>query len=100
MAEVMNQAALKNALQEWLPGWEESKGGKAIAKSFKFADFRAAMAFMNAVADDAEEMNHHPDWSNSYNTVDVQLSTHDAGGVTERDLALARAMESKAPAGQ
>ncbi|RLQ89110.1 4a-hydroxytetrahydrobiopterin dehydratase [Notoacmeibacter ruber] len=96
MTDVMKGDALKKALADWLPGWEVASSGDAIAKSFRFKDFRAAMAFMNDVADDAERLNHHPDWSNSYNTVDIQLTTHDAGGVTERDIELARIIESKA----
>ncbi len=100
MVDVMTGDDLRRALREWLPGWEEAEDGKAIEKSFKFADFGSAMGFMNAVAEEAERMNHHPDWSNSYNRVHVQLSTHDAGGVTERDIELARAMEAKAPARQ
>ncbi|MCP1199160.1 4a-hydroxytetrahydrobiopterin dehydratase [Notoacmeibacter sp. MSK16QG-6] len=100
MAQIMQEDDLDKALQQWLPGWEVAQSGKAIGKTFKFEDFPAAMAFMNAVGDEAEKMNHHPDWSNSYNRVDVELSTHDAGGVTERDIELARIMEEKAPSGQ
>lgn len=100
MANIMNGDDLERALRDWLPGWEVAQSGKAIGKDFKFADFPAAVAFMNAVAEDAERMNHHPDWSNSYNRVEVALTTHDAGGVTERDIELARAMEKHAPQGR
>ncbi|OXT02940.1 4a-hydroxytetrahydrobiopterin dehydratase [Notoacmeibacter marinus] len=99
MANIMTGDDLQKALRDWLPDWEAAPSSRAIRKSFKFTDFRAAMAFMNAVAEDAERMNHHPDWSNSYNRVEVELATHDAGGVTERDIELARAMENHAPKG-
>lgn len=74
-----------------LPGWEHR--GDRLHREFRFADFRAAFAFMTAVAEVAERMQHHPDWSNSYGRVAVELTTHDAGGVTAADLELARAME-------
>lgn len=79
-------AALKT-----LSGWKHSAG--AIRKEFKFADFSAAFAFMVRVALAAERRNHHPDWSNSYNRVEVRLSTHDAGGVTALDIELAAEMD-------
>lgn len=79
-------AALKT-----LSGWKHSAG--AIQKEFKFADFSAAFAFMVRVALAAEKRNHHPDWSNSYNRVEVRLSTHDAGGVTALDIELAAEMD-------
>jgi len=72
-----------------LPGWTEVQGRDAIAKSFKFADFNAAFGFMTRVALMAEKLDHHPEWFNVYNKVDVTLATHDAGGVTERDVTLA-----------
>lgn len=67
--------------------------GNALHKTFRFTDFREAFAFMTRVAGMAEQMDHHPDWSNVWNRVDVRLSTHDAGGITERDFRLAFAME-------
>lgn len=76
-----------------LPGWQEVAGRDAIAKTFTFADFNAAFGFMARVALVAEKLDHHPEWSNVYRTVAVTLATHDAGGVTERDIALATAME-------
>jgi 4a-hydroxytetrahydrobiopterin dehydratase len=74
-------------------GWVVSREGKAITKTFQFSNFRQAMAFMLQSAFEAEVTDHHPEWFNVYNRVDVTLTTHDAGGVTERDLVLARAME-------
>lgn len=76
-----------------LPGkWKLAEDGKAIHQTFKFKDFGEAWSFMTRVALLAEKMDHHPDWSNGYNKVEMTLSTHDAGGVTERDLALAKAI--------
>ena len=77
-----------------LNGWTFDAGRNGIAKSFKFGDFGAAFAFMTRVALEAEKADHHPDWSNVWNRVDVLLSTHDAGGVTARDVALAAKMDA------
>jgi 4a-hydroxytetrahydrobiopterin dehydratase len=76
-----------------LSGWQDVTGRNAITKTFVFADFNAAFGFMTRAALVAEKMDHHPEWSNVYKTVVVTLSTHDAGGVTARDIALAEAME-------
>jgi 4a-hydroxytetrahydrobiopterin dehydratase len=77
-----------------LPGsWGLAADGKAIRHSFKFKNFRQAWAFMSQVALLAEAMDHHPEWSNVYNRVEITLSTHDAGGVTKRDLKLAAAID-------
>jgi 4a-hydroxytetrahydrobiopterin dehydratase len=76
-----------------LAGWHEVSGREAIAKTFVFADFNEAFGFMTRVALIAEKMDHHPEWSNVYKTVVVTLSTHDAGGITARDIALAEAMD-------
>lgn len=76
-----------------LPGWSLVEGRDAIRKIFKFPDFNAAFAFMTRVALKAEKMDHHPEWSNVYNWVEITLSTHDAGGVTGLDLELARFAE-------
>jgi 4a-hydroxytetrahydrobiopterin dehydratase len=84
--------ALTVALAE-LGGWQRVTGRDAITKTFVFADFNAAFGFMTRVALVAEKMDHHPEWSNVYKTVVVTLTTHDAGGVTERDIALAAVME-------
>lgn len=77
-----------------LPGWTWDAGRNGLAKSFEFADFGAAFAFMTRVALEAEKADHHPDWSNVWNRVDILLSTHSAGGVTARDVALARKIEA------
>lgn len=79
-----------------LPGWRAVEGRDAIAKEFRFADFNAAFGFMTRVALYAEKHDHHPEWFNVYNRVEATLSTHDAAGVTERDLALARFMDRAA----
>ncbi len=76
-----------------LDGWSEVDGRDAISKSFQFKDFNAAFGWMSRVAMVAEKMDHHPEWFNVYRTVDVTLATHDAGGVTEKDIALAKAMD-------
>ena len=77
-------------------GWEQVDGRDAIARTFTFADFNAAFAFMTRAALKAEQMDHHPEWFNVYNRVEVTLSTHDAGGVTEKDIALATFMNEAA----
>lgn len=76
-----------------LDGWGRTGDG-TIAKSFRFRDFSSAFGFMARVALLAEKADHHPDWSNSYNRVEIALSTHDAGGVTQKDIDLARAIEA------
>jgi 4a-hydroxytetrahydrobiopterin dehydratase len=84
--------ARKAALAE-LKDWREVAGRDAIAKTFTFKDFNQAFGFMTRVALVAEKMDHHPEWSNVYKTVEVTLSTHNAGGVTGKDIALAKAMD-------
>ncbi len=79
-----------------LKGWHDVAGRDAIAKQFVFKDFSEAFGFMTRVALLAEKMDHHPEWSNVYKTVDVTLATHDAGGVTELDVRLAEAMDRMA----
>ena len=79
-----------------LPGWRAVEGRDAVAKSFRFADFNTAFGWMTRVALKADAMDHHPEWSNVYNRVEVLLSTHDADGVTEKDVALARFMDAAA----
>jgi 4a-hydroxytetrahydrobiopterin dehydratase len=76
-----------------LSGWREAEGREAITKTFLFQDFAAAFGFMTQAALAAEAMNHHPEWKNVYNRVEVLLTTHDAGGLTTRDIALARRMD-------
>ena len=80
-----------------LAGWTEVASRDAIQKSFKFADFNQAWGFMTRVALAADKADHHPEWSNVYNRVEIVLSTHDAGGVSEKDVALARFIDGLAP---
>jgi 4a-hydroxytetrahydrobiopterin dehydratase len=93
MAERLSGEARRTALAE-LSGWAEVEGRDAIARTFTFKDFNAAFGFMTRVALVAEKNDHHPEWRNVYRTVEVVLSTHDAGGVTARDIALAKAMNA------
>lgn len=88
MTEKLTGTARQAALAR-LDGWTEVEGRDAIRKDFRFADFNAAFGFMARVALKAERLDHHPEWNNVYNRVDITLSTHDAGGVTERDVKLA-----------
>lgn len=77
-------------------GWNRADGREAIVKTFKFADFNAAFGFMTRVALKAEQLNHHPEWFNVWNRVDVTLATHDAGGLTALDFELAGFMNATA----
>jgi 4a-hydroxytetrahydrobiopterin dehydratase len=77
-----------------LTGWKLAEGREAITKRFVFRDFNEAFGWMTRVALIAEKMDHHPEWSNVYRTVEVTLATHDAGGLTELDVKLARAMDA------
>ncbi|WP_374624474.1 4a-hydroxytetrahydrobiopterin dehydratase [Pandoraea sp.] len=81
------------SLTEVLPEWHQVVGRDAIQRSFIFHDFNEAFGFMAQVALKAEKMNHHPEWFNVYNRVDVTLSTHDADGLTQRDVDLALAID-------
>jgi 4a-hydroxytetrahydrobiopterin dehydratase len=81
-----------------LDGWRDADGRDAITRTFRFADFNTAFAFMTRAALMAEKMDHHPEWFNVYNRVEVTLATHDAGGVTELDVKLAAFMDSAAKA--
>lgn len=92
MATKLTDEARKAALAE-LAGWEPVDGRDAIRKRFVFADFSAAFGWMTRVAMLAERMDHHPEWSNVYRNVDVTLATHDVGGLSELDLAMAKAMD-------
>jgi 4a-hydroxytetrahydrobiopterin dehydratase len=85
--------ATRSAMAGRLPNWQPAAGRDAIKRTFVFKDFGEAFAFMTRIALVAEQMNHHPEWSNVWNRVEVTLSTHDAGGVTELDLKLAEAMD-------
>jgi 4a-hydroxytetrahydrobiopterin dehydratase len=92
MAEKLTGDARKAGLGK-LDGWNEVSGRDAITKKFAFKDFNEAFGFMARAALVAEKMDHHPEWFNVYNKVEVTLATHDAGGVTERDLKLAQEMD-------
>jgi 4a-hydroxytetrahydrobiopterin dehydratase len=91
MAQKLTGDARKAALAK-LAGWSEVKDRDAISKTFGFRDFNEAFGFMTRAALVAEKLDHHPEWFNVYKTVTVTLSTHDAGGLTERDVKLAEAM--------
>src|ERR1700712_1440953 len=92
MVQKLSAEARKSALKG-LSGWSEVTGREAIQRTFSFKDFNEAFGFMARAALVAEKNDHHPEWRNVYKTVEVVLSTHDAGGVTERDIALATAMK-------
>jgi 4a-hydroxytetrahydrobiopterin dehydratase len=81
-----------------LPGWEAVDGREAIRRTYRFGDFNAAFGFMTRSALMAEKLDHHPEWSNVYNRVEVLLTTHDAGGVTALDVQLANFMDATASA--
>ena len=93
--EKLSEEAISEALAA-LDGWSRPDDGIAIEKSYKFKSFREAFGFMTEAALAAEKFNHHPEWFNVYKTVEVTLSTHDAGGLTEKDIALAQAMDKLA----
>jgi len=95
MAEKLQGPARVQQLGE-LDGWQEVKGRDAICKTFTFRNFNQAFGFMTRVAMQAEKLDHHPEWFNVYKTVDVTLATHDAGGVTDLDIKLARFMDKAA----
>lgn len=79
-------------------GWSLEDGGKALTRSYRFADFAAAFAFLTRVADHAEKVGHHPEFTSRWNRVDFRLTSHDSGGVTERDTALAETIDRLAGA--
>ena len=91
----LDKAQRAAALKE-LKGWSEEPKRDAIVKTFVFANFVEAFGFMTKAALAAERMDHHPEWSNVYKTVNVLLTTHDAGGLTMKDVELARAMDAAA----
>ena len=92
MAQKLSGEARKQVLAR-LKGWSETGGRDAISKKFVFADFNQAFGFMTRAALVAEKMDHHPEWFNVYKTVEVTLSTHDAGGLTDSDIRLAEVMD-------
>jgi 4a-hydroxytetrahydrobiopterin dehydratase len=92
---ILSEQERSEALAQ-LSGWSEADGGKAIARSFALRNFSEAFGFMTRVALAAEKADHHPDWSNSWNKVEITLTTHAAGGLTSRDVKLARAIDRMA----
>lgn len=92
MVECLDAAARAGLAAE-LPAWRLVEGRDALSRSFRFADFSTAWGFMARVALLAEAQDHHPEWSNIWNRVDILLTTHDAGGLSARDLRLARAID-------
>ncbi|MCH2395010.1 4a-hydroxytetrahydrobiopterin dehydratase [Oceanibaculum sp.] len=93
MVQRLTDTEIDAALKE-LAGWRRVEGRSAIARSFKFADFNQAFGFMARIALMAEKLDHHPEWSNVYNRVEITLTTHDGGGISARDLKLARFIDS------
>jgi len=92
---LLNESERAAALRG-LDGWRLDEGGGAIAREFRFKDFSEAWAFMSRAALMAEKLDHHPEWSNVYNRVEVRLTTHDAGGLTQKDIDLAAFMDKAA----
>ena len=93
MVDKLDEAG-RAAMARDLPGWAMAVGRDAITRSFRFADFSEAWAFMARVALLAEKHDHHPEWSNVWNRVEITLSTHDAGGLSARDVALAKGIDA------
>jgi 4a-hydroxytetrahydrobiopterin dehydratase len=91
--EQLNDQERADAL-DGLPDWDYDEARDAISRAFTFADFSAAFAFMTRVALLAEKHDHHPEWSNVWNRVEITLTTHDAGGLSHRDVAMAEAIEA------
>lgn len=89
--EKLTKEIIEKQLQTSLTNWEVKEA--TIQQTFKFKDFVSAFSFMTKVAITAEKMNHHPEWSNVYNTVNITLTTHDCGGITDLDLELAKKIE-------
>jgi 4a-hydroxytetrahydrobiopterin dehydratase len=85
----LNEAEVSALLAEF-PDWTLREDGKALTRTFKFGDFNAAFGFMTRVALYADKADHHPEWSNVYNRVEITLTTHDAGGLSARDAAMVR----------
>lgn len=96
MVEKLTEAEAKAALAD-LSGWAFSRDGTAIRRDLTFTDFAEAFGFMTRVAIVAEKADHHPEWSNVYNRVTIELTTHDADGLSQRDISLARAINAMEP---
>ena len=94
MAEKLTDRAALDPLKA--NGWQEVEGRDALHKTFTFSDFTEAFAWMTRAALVAEKLDHHPEWSNVYKTVEVTLTTHDAGGLSDLDIALAKRMDAMA----
>jgi 4a-hydroxytetrahydrobiopterin dehydratase len=92
MAQKLDTAG-REAARAALPEWQMVAGRDALSRAFKFADFSAAFGFMTRVALAAEKLDHHPEWLNVWNRVEITLSTHDAGGLTQRDVELAKIID-------
>lgn len=92
MVKQLPADTVDNALKS-LTGWNLSADATSIHKDLKFQDFNQAWGFMNRVALLAEKMDHHPEWFNVYNRVEIKLTTHDAGGISERDITMAKAID-------
>jgi 4a-hydroxytetrahydrobiopterin dehydratase len=93
MVEILTDTARRRALSE-LDGWTDCDDRDAIRKSFQFSGFNAAWGFMTRVALRAEKIDHHPEWFNVYGRVDIVLTTHECGGVSDRDITLARFIDN------
>ena len=92
MVDKLNETERKAGLRG-LDDWAHDQAADAISRVFKFKSFSEAFGFMTRVALEAQKADHHPDWSNSYDTVTIRLSTHDAGGLSQKDIALAQAID-------
>jgi len=92
MIDRLSDPQIETALSD-LNGWKRHSSKHAIIKSFKFKDFNQAWAFMSRIALTAEKMDHHPEWSNIYNRVEILLTTHDADGISEKDITMAKIIE-------
>lgn len=93
MVDKLDDGAVSAALKD-CPDWALAEDGSAISRSLRFDDFVSAFGFMTKVAILAEKANHHPEWSNVYNKVDIRLTTHDAGGLSQRDFDLAKKIDA------
>ncbi len=94
MAKVLSQDVIIQILDQYDEKWIIKDSGKKVKKEFKFKSFIEAFSFMTKIAIYAEKKDHHPEWSNVYNRVEICLTTHDAGGVTEKDIDLIKFIES------